>query len=154
MEDFAMAGLSEFRRLDSLPRRPRVYISGPLTSSGDPVKNVLRAADVARGLIDLGYAPLCPHLTWYMDQDAEIPHDDWMAVDRPWVELADVVYRLEGDSRGADYECWVASQAGIPVVLAPYPLGDPADWLGPRGDDFAEEYSSADGSCIHHRTRS
>lgn len=96
--------------------RTRVYVSGPLTSSGVPTENVQRAVDIGRELIAMGYAPLIPQLTYHVDPDAEIEHAVWMDVDLPWVGVADVVLRLAGASRGADIECAEALRLGIPVV--------------------------------------
>lgn len=95
--------------------RKRVYISGPLTSSGDPSENVNVAMDAARSLIALGYAPLCPHLTWFIDPKCEIPHATWIDIDLPWVAMSEAVLRLPGSSCGADQECREAFNRGIPV---------------------------------------
>lgn len=96
--------------------RKRVYISGPLTSSGDPEENVNVAMDLAKDLIDLGYAPLCPHLTWFIDPEAKIKHAVWIAVDIAWLQMSECVYRLPGSSSGADQECREAVNRGIPIV--------------------------------------
>ncbi|OHB70483.1 MAG: hypothetical protein A2V70_06230 [Planctomycetes bacterium RBG_13_63_9] len=96
--------------------RPRIYISGPLSSSGNERENVARAVAVARQLIDLGFAPFCPHLSWYLDPAGEIPHDTWMEVDLPWVAVADAVLRIPGESLGADIEVDHARAVGVPVL--------------------------------------
>lgn len=95
--------------------RKRVYISGPLLSSGDVEQNVADAMEAAIDLIAAGYAPLCPHLTWYLDQDGDIPHAVWMEIDLPWVSVSDAVLRLPGPSAGADQECREAFDRGIPI---------------------------------------
>lgn len=95
--------------------RKRVYISGPLFSSGDPEENVTTAMELAVDLIAAGYAPLCPHLTWYLDQDQDIPHDIWMEIDLPWVAVSDAVLRFPGSSAGADQETREAFNRGIPI---------------------------------------
>lgn len=95
--------------------RPRIYISGPLTSSGNVRENLDRAMEVARRLIELGFAPFCPHLSWHIDPCEEIPHDTWMQVDLPWVDVADAVLLLPGESEGAEIEVNRAVSLGIPV---------------------------------------
>jgi hypothetical protein len=95
--------------------RPRVYISGPLSSAGNELENVNVAADAARRLIDAGFSPLCPHLSWYIDQAGEIPHAVWMQIDLPWVEASDAILRLPGESVGAEIETSRAGTLGIPV---------------------------------------
>jgi len=108
--------------------RKKVYISGPLTTGTCRAKtNVLVAILAARQLIEAGYAPLCPHLTWYIDPSAKIPHETWMEIDLPWVEAADVVLRLPGKSSGADIECEHARACGVPVVFTLTELKEKCD---------------------------
>ncbi len=95
--------------------RQRVYISGPLTSSGNVLDNLDRAMDAARALIAAGFAPFCPHLTYHVDPGGEYPHDLWMAIELPWVAVADALLRLPGESLGADLEVARAEAVGIPV---------------------------------------
>lgn len=98
--------------------RLRVYISGPLSSSGDRAANVKREMGVAVELIKEGFAPLCPHLTHFLDETDSLGHGTWMEVDLPWVAVADCVLRLSGESKGADLECAEAVRLGIPVYLS------------------------------------
>jgi hypothetical protein len=95
--------------------RPRIYISGPLTSSGNVVENLERAMAAARALIGAGFAPFCPHLTYHVDPGEAIPHATWMEIELPWVSVADAVLRLPGESIGADLEVAAAEEAGVPV---------------------------------------
>jgi hypothetical protein len=95
--------------------RRRIYISGPLTSSGNVMENLDRAMSAARALIDAGFAPFCPHLTYHVDPGGEYPHDLWMEIELPWVSVADAVLRLPGESLGADIEVGEAERLGIPV---------------------------------------
>jgi hypothetical protein len=85
-------------------------------STGDRQANVRRAIEATRELIRRGYAPLCPHLTTYVDPTDELGHATWLEVDRPWVLASDAVLRLPGISPGADMEVAWATEAGIPVV--------------------------------------
>ena len=95
--------------------RRRVYISGPLTSSGNVNENLDRAMHAARALIEAGFAPFCPHLTIHVDPVGEYPHATWMEIELPWVSVADALLRLPGESLGADLEVTRAEEAGIPV---------------------------------------
>jgi len=104
--------------------RPRVYISGPLTSSGNVLENIDRAVSTARALIEAGFAPFTPHLSWHIDPGETYPHELWMDIDLPWVSAADAVLRLPGESLGADIECEHARQLGIPVVHSITALAD------------------------------
>ncbi len=44
-----------------------------------------------------------------------LTHTDWLAIDLKWVEVADAVLRLPGESKGADMETHHARLHGIPV---------------------------------------
>lgn len=94
--------------------RTRVYISGPM-SLGDRVDNLAVAMKAMRELIGLGYAPMCPQLTFFAEPFVDASHADWVDVDIPWVRSAHAVLRLPGDSRGADREVAAAREANVPV---------------------------------------
>ena len=98
-------------------KRLRVYISGPITR-GDRVANFAKACSVQQRLIELGFAPLNPMLTMMHPSAWQIPHDQWVASDLPWVEVADAVLRLPGDSDGADRECEHAERNRVPVFYS------------------------------------
>ena len=95
--------------------RPKVYISGPLTSSGNVLENVEVAIVAARRLIEAGFSPMVPHLSYHIDPVEMYPHETWMEVDLPWLEAADAVLRLPGESVGADIEARHAQYHRIPV---------------------------------------
>lgn len=95
--------------------RKRIYIASPLTSSGNMEENVYRAKLETIWLIEHGFAPLCPVLTYYVESLQPFAHDVWMAVDLPWVKVSDGVLRLPGSSNGADQETRKAFIHGVPV---------------------------------------
>lgn len=96
--------------------KTRVYIAGPM-SKGDTVDNLSAALKAMRELVRLGYAPLCPQLSFFAEPFMrEFTHGDWLGIDLPWVAVADVVLRLPGESVGADMEVAKARQASIPIV--------------------------------------
>lgn len=106
--------------------RPRIYVSGPLSDGGrldvtEQGRCTDRAIDVAQLLIELGYAPLNPHLTFFHERHlfdngrSTNAHDVWLQVDKPWVLVSDAILRLDGASVGADQEVRWAHKAGIPV---------------------------------------
>lgn len=118
--------------------RNRVYIAGPI-SRGDLMHNVNQATEAFVKLALAGLAPHCPH--WfvyskmcYRNNPLELgglpskvlceatvagndamTHDDWLGIDLAWVEMADAVLRLPGESVGADREVEHAKRVGIPV---------------------------------------
>lgn len=103
-----------------------VYISSPY-SVGDQAANVRRQIVAAHVVMDLGHAPVAPLLTHYLHIHRPRPYEEWMAVDLKLVEKADVVWRLAGESSGADREVARARALGIPVVGT---VGELASCLG------------------------
>ena len=121
--------------------RKRVYIACPITK-GDPTANAERADEAMFALMSAGFAVLNPALTMWAgaakvlidnrEQEAMpylpaypsptahgrfrlIAHHDWVANCLPWVACADAVYRVPGESTGADQECVYARGLNIPV---------------------------------------
>jgi nucleoside 2-deoxyribosyltransferase len=106
----------------------RVYVAGPYTANPEKcTHDAILQGDV---LISLGFAPFIPHLSHY--QHALYPRDyeDWMKLDFEWVSACDVLYRLPGESSGADREVAFAKARGIPVV---YSLSELLEKFNTRG---------------------
>ena len=125
--------------------RKRVYLAGPI-SKGDLRTNLNQATAAFVAIARAGLAPFCPHWSAYSKpcyQTGETPnrvycyatvhgnddmtHADWMAVDLPWVAVADAVLRLPGKSAGADRETAEATERGIPVF---HSVEDVIAWAG------------------------
>ena len=107
-------------------RRPTVYIAGPMTNGTGNcfnMKKVHEAIDTFFKLIEAGYAPHCPHLTVFCEfmEPHRISYESWLDLDMTYVAASDVVFRITGDSSGADREVAYAVSLGIPVV---YTLGE------------------------------
>jgi nucleoside 2-deoxyribosyltransferase len=99
------------------PERLRIYIASPISQVTADLA-VENAVDAAQKLVDDGrFAPWVPALTvaWEHLWPGKNDHDTWLAIDLPWVLVADAVLRLPGPSRGADTEVGFAQANGIPV---------------------------------------
>lgn len=92
----------------------RVYIAGPM-SKGDRVANLAQALTAMRELMARGFAPLCPQLSFFAEPFIPADYDGWLAIDLPWVRVAEAVLRLPGESGGADKEVHEALNRDIPV---------------------------------------
>lgn len=111
--------------------RKRVYIACPI-SNGDKERsvetrtlNLKRATEAFDALWKLGLAPMNPAFSACHPHWEAVPYRVWTEIDKPWVLSSDAVYRVPGESVGADEECDLAFQNGIPVfhellVLAAY----------------------------------
>lgn len=95
--------------------KPLVYIAGPY-SHPDPVVNTKKALDVADLMLDEGrVTPIVPHLTmfWHFHSPRHI--ENWYAYDLEVLARCDALYRLQGESTGADREEAFAVEADIPI---------------------------------------
>jgi hypothetical protein len=96
--------------------RPLVYVAGPYTKP-DPVENTNAVIALASELIDEGLVtPVVPHLTllWHLVRPR--PLDFWYAYDVAILKRCDAVFRMAGESRGADMEVEFAEDHGLPVL--------------------------------------
>ncbi len=93
-----------------------IYVAGPITK-GDQFRNVADALDVGATMLQAGMVPFVPHLSCYWHVSHEQPYDVWLAYDLAVIERCDHLYRMPGESPGADREVAHARELGIPVWL-------------------------------------
>jgi hypothetical protein len=94
--------------------RPRIYISCAI-SKGDRTANFAAACQMQKQLMELNCAPLNPALSMMHPDAWVIDHAAWIECDLPWVQVADAVLRIPGESVGADTEVAYAEELGIPI---------------------------------------
>lgn len=105
----------------------RVYIAGPIRTSGNFMANVAEAIEAAEAVHEAGHVPFIPH-THNQQWDLMFPkdRDTWVEMDVQWVDACDALVRLDGESEGADAEVERAIDQGIPVYYGV------EDFLGDR----------------------
>lgn len=105
----------------------KVYIAGPLSNHWPHMKklNIENAINAMKELVKLGFAPLCPHLSAFVDPNDELGYDKWIDIDLEWLKYADCILRLPGASKGADTECTHAELHKIPIF---YSIEDIVEW--------------------------
>ena len=81
----------------------KVYIASPYTI-GDTAVNVKRQIDCANELINLGYAPYAPLLSYFQHMIHPQPYEKWMELTSEWLKECDCLLRLCGESSGSDRE--------------------------------------------------
>jgi hypothetical protein len=97
----------------------RVYISGPLTTSGSVGANVRAAVDAGTAVQDAGHAAYIPHLNYFgWEVIHPRPYEYWIAGDLAWVAVCDALIRLPGRSKGANREVQEALKHNIPVYYS------------------------------------
>jgi hypothetical protein len=96
----------------------RVFVAGPMATSGEPGRNLHQAAIASSRLLELGHAPYVPHASWILDAIRPVTRERWLQCDREWLVYAEALLRLPGESIGADAECDFARTFGIPVFTS------------------------------------
>ena len=91
-----------------------VFISGPY-SGINVEQNLDNVKEVASKLIDLGFAPIIPHFYHYIDMKYNKPYDIWLECALELLERADIMFRLPGNSSGADKEEELANTLNMTV---------------------------------------
>lgn len=91
-----------------------VYVAGPYTT-GNPNTNVRQAISYGEITRRAGLLPFVPHLYHLWDLANPHEYEYWMGLCLGWVVRCQAVLRLPGQSSGADRECALAREHGIPV---------------------------------------
>lgn len=95
----------------------KVYIAGPYTFP-NPEDNVKKHIEKFNELVDLGYCPIAPVIhSHYANLKKSRHYDKWMELDKELLKLCNVLYRIPGDSPGAEQEISWATSLGIPIVF-------------------------------------
>lgn len=104
---------------DDVGGRCRVYIAGPIRTSGNFMENIADAIEAAEAVHEAGHVPFIPH-THNQQWDLMYPkdRDTWVEMDLRWVDACDVLIRLDGESEGAEREVVRAEERGIPVFYS------------------------------------
>ena len=97
----------------------RVYVASPYSS--DPENNTELAIFYGDWIANLGHTVYIPVLTHYWHKLYPHDYEFWMKQDAEWLKLCDCVFRIAGESKGADAEVALAESLNIPVY---YSIGD------------------------------
>jgi len=104
----------------------RCYVAGPIqgkdgadASREAMTANAEMAIAVGQLLIQNQIAAFVPHLSvWWDTLHPGNSWEAWLQLDEAWIEVADAVLRIPGESRGADREVELAIALGIPVFYS------------------------------------
>ena len=96
-----------------------IYVAGPI-SNGEVIgregwlPNIKRACEEGAKIMKLGHTAIVPHLAYHLEEHAETEFDyeTWMRADFNLIEASDALYRMQGNSRGADREVAHAQNLG------------------------------------------
>lgn len=96
--------------------RPKIYIAGPITSSGNLSSNVRNGMSVGTEVYAIGGVPFIPHLSELVNLSSDkMTWDDWIDYDKEWIRSCDALFRLPGKSKGAAREVRLMRKLGRPV---------------------------------------
>lgn len=95
----------------------RVYVAGPLYSSGLAHENIQHALEAGDAILDAGHVPFVPHLYFFWSFYSNKHDRTWLQLDMAWLDACDVLVRLPGKSLGADLEVDYARNAQKSVFL-------------------------------------
>jgi len=95
-----------------------VYVSGPYTK-GDTAINTKTAIDVCDKLLELGFAPFCPHLTHFWHIIHPHPWQTWMDYDMEFVKVCQCMLRIPGESKGGESKGGDMEVARARALLVP-----------------------------------
>ena len=101
-----------------MKRKPKIYIAGPMYSSGDMDDNIRKALSAAHIIKEGGGIPIIPHLYFFWNLMELHPRQFWLDLDEDWVKQeANALYRIDGASEGGDLEEGWAAEVEIPVFV-------------------------------------
>lgn len=92
----------------------KVYIASPY-SIGNKESNVVKSLEMADKLMNMGYVPYAPLLNHFQNKLFPRNESDWINDDLVWLASCDIVFRMPGESKGADREAELAKRWGMPV---------------------------------------
>ena len=95
----------------------RVYVAGPY-STGNLDHNLRTALKAAEALLKRGYAPYVPHLNHLWQLAFPHSYETWLRLDMKFLHVCGAVWRLPGESPGADREVRLAKLRRIPVCYS------------------------------------
>jgi hypothetical protein len=93
----------------------KVYIAGPINSSGKMQENIRNALEAGIRLRKAGFVVFIPHLFFFWDLMFPQDREFWMTLDKDWLKECDVMLRLPGYSEGVDEEFCFAMEHKINV---------------------------------------
>jgi nucleoside 2-deoxyribosyltransferase len=96
--------------------KPAIYIAGPYTTP-DPCINTHNAIKMADHVLELGGVPFVPHLFHFWHTISPKPYETWMEMDLEFLNACDALFRIPGESPGANREVQEAFDRKIPVIL-------------------------------------
>jgi hypothetical protein len=96
----------------------KIYVAGPITK-GNISENISNGIKIGDMIANRGHYPYIPHLTFFWDMFC-LGHDYefWMNQDFEWIKSCDAVFRMDGESPGAEREVEFAKSLGKKIYYS------------------------------------
>lgn len=135
----------------------KIYVACPLTK-GDMTINVRNGILAGDELAKRGHVPFIPALTHFWHMLCPHEYEFWLEQDFEWVRVCDALFRVPGESKGADREVDLANSLGKPVYyrLDEVPTADTQCcpqcgalmfWDAPLKRWLCESWKTMEGGC-------
>jgi hypothetical protein len=99
-------------------KRPLVYLASPFALP-DPTTNLVRTVMIADNLLATGLViPYVPHLTAFWERRSQRTKDEWYTYGFALLSRCDALFRVAGESYGADREVRAATELNLPVFFS------------------------------------
>jgi len=105
-----------------------IYVAGPLSGQDGSIgklSNVVRAVEMGEQIYHKGHFTYIPHLTVFQHKiirrlypDYKPTYDRWLKHDFEILSRCDALFRIDGDSKGADKEVVEAIRLNKPVYYS------------------------------------
>lgn len=98
-----------------------VYIAGPYSAAtiSEVSRNVSKAVAMAEQIVKIpDCIPFVPHLFHWWEDEYPHEYEFWLNLDLRFLAKCDILFRLEGKSKGANAEVEFAEANNIPCVYS------------------------------------
>lgn len=98
-----------------------VYIAGPYSAAtiSEVSRNVSKAVAMAEKIVKIPECiPFIPHLFHWWEDEHPHEYEFWLNLDLRFLAKCDILFRIEGESKGADAELEFARANNIPYVYS------------------------------------
>lgn len=107
-------------------QKPMIYVAGPISSSGEFTNNIRNGVIMGEKLRKAGLVPFIPHLSALSEiVCGASPWGEWLSYDEEIIRRCDALFRMSGESTGADREVIFARKLGLPIF---YNLDEVRKW--------------------------
>ncbi len=122
-----------------------IYVAGPI-SKGPIDDHVRSAVFIGDRIMEKGHAAFLPQLSILWQFVSPHTWEEWLAMDDTVIRKCDALFRLPGESKGADREVALARSLHMPVFTSETKMHG---WLDQADFDAAQMRRSKSSRAFH-----